>query len=285
MICSIDGVCVEEAKISVLDLGLLRGYGVFDFLRTYQGRPFHLEEHLQRLAYSAQQVHLFLPYSMQKIYLWIEELLKKGNYPESVIKIILTAGESSDQFFPTGNSHLIILVYPLEIRPSNGISTITCEGPRMLAKAKTLHYLPGIYALAQNKTASEALYLNRNKEILEGTTTNFFGWIGDTLYTAASDELLFGITREVVLNIAQDAFPIRLSPIHYNDLSLIEEAFITSTTKEILPVISIDDHPIPLGPKTQKLIELFRAYTKQNSWPKLSIERYKVDCQISSSVQ
>lgn len=98
----IDGNYLSEkdAKISLLDLSVLRGFGVFDFLRTYQKKPFHLREHLLRLQYSAAHIGLELPYSFQEIETVVSTLLNAFPEAEAAIKILVTGGVSSDQFTP-----------------------------------------------------------------------------------------------------------------------------------------------------------------------------------------
>ncbi len=284
----IDGAYVseEQAKISVLDLGLIRGFGVFDYLRTYRGRPFHLWDHLQRLNYSATQIGLHLPHSLHEIQNIIETLLQTNNYPESSIKIMITGGQSPDQLIPEGVGSLYILVYPFQpLTPEHhaqGIKTITTPLNRSIPTSKTLQYIPAIMALRKGRTeqAKEALYLNAAKEILEATTSNFFAFTKQgTLVTAASEEILFGITREVVLKLAKDHFPIEPRPLAYDEIKDLSEAFITSSNKEILPVTQIDHlniaHSFP-GKQTQFLMNLFTEYCQQGAWDPLNIARYQI---------
>ena len=108
----------EDAQISILDLGFVRGYGVFDFLRTYQGKPFKLDEHLLRLQASAKQIGLQIPpiSQIRKITL---QTLKKNALPEANIKIIVSGGETSDGITPGSKPTLAILVYPPTIYPKS----------------------------------------------------------------------------------------------------------------------------------------------------------------------
>jgi branched-chain amino acid aminotransferase len=274
----------SEAKISVLDLGLLRGFGVFDYLRTYHGKPFHLKEHLERLSYSARQIGLHLPYALSEVEGIILQLLEKNGYPESSIKIVLTGGVSADQLLPEQKSSLIILVYPLKPFPEScytqGIKVTTTMLARSIPASKTLQYTPAIIALQQAKAAGaqEALYLNAKGEILEATTSNFFAFKDGALYTPYSDEVLLGITREVVLKAAQGHFPLKIAPIPYAEVGAFEEAFITSSNKEIMPVVQIDGQLIGkgvVGPKTKRVMDLFASYTREKSWPNLSIPRHQ----------
>lgn len=282
----INGEFVKEsdAKISILDLSVVRGYGVFDYMRTYQGRPFHLREHLNRLQFSCSCIGINLPCSLDKIETAIFELLRINNFPVSSIKIVVTGGISPDQFTPEDNSGLAIMVYPLKPFPSewysHGVRVITTSLQRPVPVSKTLVYLPAILALkeAKKQGAVEALYLNPQKEILEATTSNFFAFIGDMLVTPCIDEVLQGITREVVIRIAQEKYPLVERRIPYAEVPAFQEAFIVSSNKEIVPVTQIDDYIIGSGtpgPRTKELMKLFQSYTDSQSWAPLTITRYE----------
>jgi branched-chain amino acid aminotransferase len=273
----------EEAKLSVLDLGLVRGYGVFDYLRTYQKRPFHLLEHLHRLRYSATQIGLTLPCPIEEMQSIIENLVEKAPYAECSIKILVTGGISPDQFLPQEKPSLVILVYPCKSFPetffTDGIPVTTTTLYRCIPMSKTIQYIPAILALKQgkHKNAQEALYLNAKREILEATTSNFFAFKKDTLITCDSDEMLLGITRSVVLKLAEAHFPIEFRALPYEEIPELDEAFISSSNREVMPVTHIDDCVIGNGnpgPNTQKLLQLFRDYTQENAWLPLKISRY-----------
>lgn len=269
----------EHAKISVLDLGLLRGFGVFDYLRTYRNRPFHLHEHLLRLQYSAEHIGLPLPKPLPEIADIVHTLLDETRYPESSLKLFITGGRSDDQFTPHQTPTLIAFVYPLKPYPSHyytkGIHATTTPLSRSLPTSKTIQYIPAIVSL-KKAPAQEALYLNQKNEILEGTTSNFFGFKNGTLITCDSEEVLFGITRDVVLKLAAPHFSIEYRAIPLSEK--LDEAFITASNKEIMPVVTIDNHTIgsgQVGPHTQHLMRLFTDYTQSSNWPTLINPRYR----------
>ncbi len=283
----IDGSFLEEeqAKISILDLGLIRGYGVFDYMRTYKGRPFQLYDHLLRLRYSAEHVGLSLSRSFEEIETIIQTLLKNSGLEEAGIKILVTGGVSHDQLLPQNNPSLMIYVFPLKPLPKecylNGIKTITTKLLRIVPQSKTLQYIPAIMALKKGllTNAQEALYLNKNKEILEATTSNFFAFKNGVLITPESEEILLGITRAVMLKLAKEHFPIEIRPVSITEWADFDEVFLTSSNKEVLPVIQIDDHVIrtgKVGKNTQFLMQLFAAYTAQKEWDLLNIARYSM---------
>ncbi|MGL5626463.1 MAG: aminotransferase class IV [Candidatus Rhabdochlamydia sp.] len=272
----------SEAKLSVFDLSILRGFGVFDYLRTYNKRPFHLWDHLERLNYSANNLGLKIPCSLAEIAKIIDSLIALNQLQEAGIKVIVTGGVSTDQFTPQKAS-LIVLAYPLVKYPSTfytkGISTITTSLTRNFPTLKTTQYTPAIVTLKThiNHKAEEAIYLNQIQELLEATTSNFFCFKKNTLYSCNSDEILLGITREIVLKLASSRFPIQLIPINYKELPLVDEAFVTASNKEIMPVVQIDHHRIgtgEVGPRTKELIQAFREYTEQSEWETLAISRH-----------
>lgn len=282
----IDGMFTsrENAKISVLDLGLLRGVAVFDFLRTYRGKPFHLREHLLRLRYSAENTGLSLPYSFEEIEAIVMRLLAGRTETESCIKMIVTGGESPDQLLPSEKSSFIAFVYPQTPYPathfSRGISAVTTKNTRSLPSCKTMQYLAAILALREGKKqgASEALYLNANEEILEASTSNFFAFRKRVLLTPPEDEILVGITREVVLRICKESFPIEIRPIPKEEIAEFDEAFVTASNKEVMPLVRIDDRIIgngSVGPLTRQVMDLFAEYTRIDTHTPLFIPRYE----------
>ncbi|MBS0621104.1 MAG: aminotransferase class IV [Verrucomicrobia bacterium] len=270
----------DEAKISVLDLAILRGFCVFEYMRTYRGKPFHLEDHLLRLKHSATQIGLQLPHSLEEIAEIVYTLLRSTPSPESSIKILITGGISPDQFYPSAQSSLIAFNYPLVLFPEsdyeNGIRTITTNVLRPYPSCKSTQYIGGVLAMQKGKElkAKEALYVNPQGKILEATTSNFFGYKNGTLYTYSSPEVLTGITREVVLREVKGKLPVVNRPILYEEIPELEEAFITSSTKEVMPVVQIDDHPIgsgQVGPVSREIRALFKSYSAQEQWPMLNI--------------
>lgn len=285
LMCYINGSFVTEDQVWIhaADLGLVRGYAVFDYLRTYQGRPFYMKEHLLRLCYSAKEIGLSVPKTVSEMQEIIESLLQKNPPGEFGIKVILTGGMSADQLIPEDQPSLIVLMYPFKPFPkdfyTNGIKAVTTHLSRSIPKSKTLQYIPAIIALQKGRleNAMEALFLNSKNEILEATTSNFFAFKNGSLITLDSEEILFGITREVVLNLARPHFEIRTEAVPYQEIGLLEEAFITSSNKEILPIACIDQQVVgdgKVGPRTRFLMDKFSAFTACADWPPLNIERY-----------
>ncbi len=272
LICYVNGkyTPLDEASISVQDLGVLRGYGVFDFLRTYNGQPFHLKDHLNRLQSSAQQIELDLPHPLEKIEEIVLETLRRNSLPEANIRIVVTGGTSIDSIMPEDNPSLIVIISPLHKFPADyyeqGVKVITVELDRYLPTAKTINYLPAVIALKKAKRVGgvEALYVNEQGHILEATTSNFLIFHGSQLIVP-KDEILFGITRDVVIPLAEDCdFEVIQRPITFADVEQATEAFLTSSNKEIMPVRQVNEQVIGAdtpGPNTRILMEQFKNIT------------------------
>jgi branched-chain amino acid aminotransferase len=272
LICHVDGnyVPLDEAALPVQDLAILRGYGIFDFLRTYSGKPFKLRQHLERLANSAKVIELELPKSLGEIEGIVLETLQRNHLPEANVRIVVTGGVSGDAITPASHPNLIVLVTPLHQYPpacyEEGVKVITVEMDRYLPAAKTINYIPAIMALKQARAAGaiEALYTNRQNHILEGTTTNFFLFQSEQLITPKED-ILPGVTRDVVLELARARFEIVERSITFDDLARADEAFITASNKEIMPVHHVNDLQIGQGkpgPHTRWLMDCFREFTQ-----------------------
>lgn len=259
---------VERAGLRLNDIGVLRGYGVFDLLRTYNGRPFLLKEHLARLANSARALGLKVPISQAKIANLIRELLERNKAREAVIRTVLTGGVSANGLDCNRRAPTFyILIEPLrrwpESRRRNGIKLITCDYSRENAQTKTTNYLNAVRLRDQEKKsgAKEILYVYKNR-ILEASTSNFFIFHGRTLVTPKED-VLFGVTRNLVLRLARRYFKVEERLIKTSELKRASEAFITATNKEITPVVKVDNLKIAdgrVGQNTKFLMNLFHEY-------------------------
>lgn len=261
----------DEAALPLNDLAIVRGYGVFDYLRTYNGcKPFHLDDHIQRLARSAEQISLELPNSLSEIYEIVYETIEKNSFDEAGIRLVVTGGASPGFFTPTGNSSLAIMLSPAPTYPeeyyTEGTKIITVKTTREYPTVKSINYIGAIVAMKEADAAGaiEAVYLDADDNLTEATRCNFVGVKGHTLITAPGN-VLDGITRNVVLKLAaeQPDLEIDMRPLPYAEIKQLDEAFITSSTKEVMPVTTIDELTVGLGrpgPVTKRLHELFRAY-------------------------
>jgi branched-chain amino acid aminotransferase len=272
----IDGEYVnqENAKISATDLVILRGYGVFDFLRTYNRKPFHLEAHVARLYRSAELVLLDTPWTQAEVCDIVNETIARNSHAECDVRIVITGGESPTNLMPVGESRLLVYVGAVKPLPQehydNGVKIITVPDIRSYPGVKSIDYLSAIVALkqARSQDAIDAVFIDGDKNIREGTTNNLFAFFGNTLVTPPLDNILPGITRSVVLDLAKEAFTVEERMLTLEEVYQADEVFLTSSVKEVLPIRQVDDHVIgdgKPGEGTQQLISMFDAYTHKIS--------------------
>jgi len=263
---------ITQAKISICDIGLLRGFSVFDFLRCYNGQPFLLKWHLERFKKSAQAVGLKIPLKDAEIEKIIKSLLQKNKLKEATVKLFLSGGFSDDglEYNKLKPTFFIIvkpaIKYPAKLF-SAGAKLITQEHQREKSSAKTSNYLTlmSLYDKKIKAKAIEILYTHQG-EVLEGATSNFFLIKGGRLITAEKN-ILLGTRRRLILTLAKNKLPIEIRKIKIDELKNCDEAFICSTTRNIVPIVDIDGKKInagQVGPITQKLMELINKKIKSD---------------------
>jgi len=269
----VDGEYLSEnqAAISVKDIGILRGYSVFDFLRTYCRRPFYLEDHVARLANSAKLLNLALPCKQSELIdITIKTLDHNKDLDEANIRLVITGGISADSITPTNKTKLLVMVTNVHNCPAewyrDGAAIITTNDERYIPNAKSTNYIPGILALsrARQQGAIESIYVDRYGRLLEGTTTNFFAVMGNKVVTPGIS-ILPGITRKVVLKLIAKEFDIEIRDIHRDEMRLMDEVFLTASNKEVVPVVRLDDLIVSNGKPgkhTRRIMQLFADYTR-----------------------
>jgi branched-chain amino acid aminotransferase len=258
----------EQASIGLNDLGFVRGYGIFDLLRTYGPVPFRLGDHLERLAHSAEQIELALPRPPAAIEQLVHATLARNGHPNDVtIRIVVTGGPSASFLMPEDNPTLLVMIAPINLpNPvlyQTGAALISVQVERWMPTVKSLNYATAVVCLrkARKAGAVEALYRSHDGTLSECMTSNFFAFKDGRLITAEQG-VLDGVTRKVALEVAEDAFEIEYRNLDYGELSGVDEAFITSTTKEVMPIVRVDEVQIgggQVGPCTQRMMELFKA--------------------------
>jgi branched-chain amino acid aminotransferase len=265
-------VTANEMKISCFDLTVLRGFGVFDFLRAYNRKPFLLNEHLDRLLRSADLVGLVIPHSREELAEIVYQGIRRSPHTNIYIKLIFTGGESPDGITPQPGKGILFATFTrantyAESLYTEGTGIMTHVFQRYVPDAKSLNYFTAVVTLQNAKktmAASEVLYVNPvTGYLLEGTTVNFWGVIDGKIYTAEQD-ILYGCTRGFVLDLCKELeIEVIRGPVPCRLLPRFEEAFITSTTKEVMPITTIDGRPVgngKVGPVTKKLMSAFRNY-------------------------
>lgn len=265
-------VPADQATLSLRDVGILRGFGVFDYLRTYNGKPFRLVDHLERLRSSAAQIELNIPLDLEEIADLTEKLIAKNvenGMGDFGVRFVVTGGESVNGFIPADVGTMAILIDPFAEIPAdiyaNGVKIITSRLQREFPTVKSTNYIGAIMAMrhANSVGAVEALYVDRQDEISECTRSNFFV-VQNGIIKTPEKNVLPGITRKVILEYAAEIAPIQITSIFLDDLAKVTEVFITSSGKEILPVTQIDDLIISdgqVGPITKALMSRFKHET------------------------
>ncbi len=263
-------VTTEDAKISAFDLSVVRGYGIFDFLRTYGNKPFCLKEHIDRLFSSAALLSIKVPKSRKQIETIVRDGIQKNSFTETAIKIIVTGGESEDSVTPGKPSFIVLFTkapeYPAWFY-TKGVKVITSHHKRVLPQVKSLNYFQAIHELRKAKAlgAKEVLYFDPEQGITECTRSNIFFVKGNALITPKEEDVLHGITRRVVIKIAKElSIPVTEEKIPHDSFKRFSEAFITASTVEVLPVMEIDDKKIgdgKLGRITKQIMMKFKEKT------------------------
>ena len=276
-VVSIDGTLTrpEEATVSVYDRGFLYGDSVFETVRTYAGEPFALDEHMARLSRSAERVGITMPIAPALFAMEVRKAVRAAKNPESYARAMLTRGAGPLGLDPSAalTPLRVILVEPLSPPPPSayrdGVAVVTVRTERAADAAhgaKVGNYLGSLLALQKARAAGahEALILDASGHVLEGTTSNVFLVRGGDLITPPDEAgILPGITRAHLLDIARaERHGVRFASITPADLATADEVFLTSSIREILPVVRVDDRIIAggaPGPVTRALHAAFRA--------------------------
>jgi branched-chain amino acid aminotransferase len=244
-----DVMDVAQAQIPVTDEGLLRGDGVFEVVHLYGGRPFALEEHLERMGRSAAALRL--PFDIDAVRDDVEKLLEMSEPADGGLRLLVTR-----------SGRRIGIVEDLHLLPDTAaLATITYAPTRVLDGVKSLSYAANMLAsrLAREQGADEALLVTPHGRVLEGPTTSFFYVLDGALYTPPlEDRILDSITRRALFAVT-DASE-RITTL--DDLRSVSEAFLASSAREVQPVHAIDDIAIPAapGPVSVDAAERVRAY-------------------------
>lgn len=268
----------RDAAISVFDHGFLYGEGVYETLRTYHGLPFLYDRHMRRLRRSAQMIVLDVPFSDDELASRIRETTAAADLggAEAYIRVLLTRGIGDLTYDPkaTPLPSVVIIVKPHADPPADTFEkgVTVCLSPILRNHPGSVNPLIKSNNLLNNALAmqealrrggTEAIMRNYRGELTECTQSNLFIVKNGAAVTPPVDAgLLPGITREFVFEIGKDTgIPVRDEVLHDEDLFAADECFLTSTTKEIVPIVQVDDRrigPGVPGPVTKRLLEGFR---------------------------
>ena len=253
----------DQLAIGITDLSLLRGYGLFDYFLTYNGRPFQWDWYWERFQNSATRMHLPLPISKDETYGILVDLIERGGGLDVAFRFVMTGGYSADSITIERPNLLILTesIHPVPpIQYEKGIKVILDEYVREMAEVKSTDY-KRVILLAQaikSAGASDVLYQSGG-EISELSRSNFFLVNGDRLITP-NRHILHGITRRTILQLAQTDFQVEERPLLLSELYDANEAFTTSSTKKVLPIVQIGDLTIgdgQVGSTSRFLLERF----------------------------
>lgn len=274
----------QDAVVPVLDRGFLFGEGVYEVCRTYGGRPFLLDRHLRRLRSSADLIALPVPFSDEDLAARIDDTMRaagllpwREDVEDAYVRIVLTRGLGGISYDPaTGATPSLVVIARPHVAPpptayDAGVAvrlvSVQRNAPAALnPRIKSNNLLNNALAMQQALAcgAVEAIMRNHRGELAEMSQSNLFVVSRGRVRTPPLDAgLLPGITRELVLELCADlGVPTEEATLRDPDLLGADEAFLTSTTKEIVPVVRVDDTPIASGapgPVTRRLLQELRA--------------------------
>jgi len=238
-----------EAVLHISDLGLQRGYSIFDYFLEMEGRIPFFDDYLDRFYASADLLHMKVPLCRKDLKEKIGELLQQNKLGTSGIKLLLTGGYSEDLYSPS-TPNFMILNLPVFHQPGDfgeGVKLILLDFQRHIPEVKTTFYLPSIVLFPELREtgAVEVLY-HHNGLISETTRANIFLIKNNSLITPFPG-VLRGITRKHVLSVAKDLLAVEEREVRLEELRDSQEVFITGTSKHVAPVIEIEGKMIGNG--------------------------------------
>ena len=279
----IDGVLypASEARISVFDRGFLYGDSAFEVMRTYGGKPFREHAHLERLRRSCERLLIALADDERELSRQVARTIAAARLPECYLRVMVTRGEGPMNIDPAQAVTPSVLVFalPLHTLPADlyeqGVTVGLSRSARATdgtsaAGAKSSNYLAALLALheVRQRGCHEALIVNAGGEVIEGATSNVFCVRAGELITPPIEAgILAGITRRTVLELAvQLGVVAHERALHRDDLYAADEVFITSSVREVVPVVRVDDARIGSGrpgPLTARIHAAYRAETER----------------------
>jgi D-alanine transaminase/branched-chain amino acid aminotransferase len=248
LVCFQEGnfLTIDQSGLNLNDLGIQRGYGIFDFLRTTGNKALFIDDHLDRFFYSSDKMRLPIGYTRDQLKSIVYELIDKNQLSYSGMRILLTGGASSDGYTIT-LPRLAIIQQEMDKLPeqlsNSGIHLITKEFQRQLSDVKTTDYLMAIWLQPwmKEQNGDDLLYYNENS-ITECPRSNIFMVTQDGILVTPKQGMLKGITRKNIIKIA-DAIGLTVEErdIQLEELHQAKEVFISSSTKRLVPVAMIDN--------------------------------------------
>ena len=239
--CSLNGKLIKtkKANLPIDHIEFAYGFGVYENLRLRKDTLYHLDTHTERLLGSAQMIDLVHGFKLTEIAEWTNKLIKKNKQENCNIKMILIGGEKPLLY--------IMMLPPKYVEKKDyrqGVKVITYNHERFLPKAKSLNMLPSyiIFKKAQKAGAFDALLIDREGNVVEGTRSNFFVIKDKTLYTPPLGQVLDGVTRRTVIECAgQNGYKVIEQDIKLDKIFEYDGVFVTNTSGKIVPVRQVDE--------------------------------------------
>lgn len=257
----------EKALIPVYDLGLLRGFGVFDFFKVWDGVAVFAEDHIERLQHSLRVIDLNLHVSDRQWMEWFYQMIKINEADRAGFRVVVTGGYSEDGYTIPEQKNIYLMLHQLPPNDpkqyEDGVSLLTSSYLRDIPSAKTTIYIQSMHLQPQLKKAGafEVLY-HWKGEITECSRCNIFFIDKNNVIHTPKNGLLKGVTRKQVITLAvQNNIELIEREIQLSEIPDMAGAFLTATTKGVLPVVKIDDQPIWNGavhPLAKKMHALYQ---------------------------
>jgi branched-subunit amino acid aminotransferase/4-amino-4-deoxychorismate lyase len=236
---------LNEAGVPVTDLLVQRGYGIFDFLRVAKDKPLFIEDHLDRFFHSASIMRLNIPQTREEVKVIIQELIQKNQIPYSGIRLLIAGGDAADGY-TIEHPHLIVIQAPLaeptQVLPEEGIKLATYNYLRQIPEVKHTDYIMAIWLQPWMKSqGAEDILYHQDGVVTECPRSNFFLVTANGTLVTAQKNMLNGVTRKNIIAVCtENGIPLEIRDLHVSEFETASEAFITSSTKRIIPVHQID---------------------------------------------
>lgn len=265
----------EDARISIFDRGFLYGDSVYEVLRTYSGAPFEVDQHLARLEASAARIGMELPVSRDVLRSEVERAHRESENPDSYIRVVVTRGHGPIDLDPSAalEPTYIVVAMPIKTLPPEayvegiGVQIVQVVRNHVRAvdpQAKTGNYLNSVMALREARAAGayEAIMLDAQGRVAEGASSNVFAVVGGVVLTPPIEVgLLAGITRRTVIDVCARKHRRFLEiPLSADNLREADEVFITSSIREVVPVVKVDGLSIGAGIPGEVVTEIRQGY-------------------------
>ena len=257
----------KDAVIPIADKAYFYDFAVYSSLKVINGKVFSPEFHVDRLFESAQAVGLEHGFTKKDVLEWIDLTIKENSLADALLRLLLI-GDAD------GGANARLYVIPLagvtyypESSYSKGVKTVSYRGERRIPTAKTKDLLLGFLAMkhAKAQDAIEALLIDSEGNIREGTRSNFFAIKGNALISPPKEEILEGVVHKIVVGLAQKSMEVRFEKIPLARIGEYDECFLTSTLFSIMPVRQIDGTLLPTEfKKTRELQKLLKQYYQEN---------------------